>query len=116
MQVSFTSPPFGRLDDFNLMVCCCFRLVCEDYPELTLPLENTILVNVDYDDYKSMKTVCDKYNKAVENIEKLWKGTARPDQLRTRPSSGKTPNNYIEIGQGMRLAQLYVYVVIVLLV
>lgn len=63
--------------------------MCEDYPELTLPLENTILVNVDYDDYKSMKTVCDKYNKAVENIKNLWKGTARPDQLRTRPSSGK---------------------------
>lgn len=66
-----------------------YRLVCEDYPELTLPLENTILVNVDYDDYKSMRTVCDKYNKAVENIKNLWKGTARPDQLRTRPSCGK---------------------------
>ncbi|XP_067934387.1 histone-lysine N-methyltransferase, H3 lysine-79 specific-like [Watersipora subatra] len=63
------------------------RLVCEDYPELTLPLENTILVNVHHEEYKSMKTVCDKYNKAVENIKNLWKGTARPDQLRTRPST-----------------------------
>ena len=63
--------------------------MCEDYPELTLPLENTILVNVHHDDYKCMKTVCDKYNKAVENIKNLWKGTARPDQLRTRPSTSK---------------------------
>lgn len=71
------------------MVGSYFRLVCEDYPELTLPLENTILVNYDCDDFNSMKTICDKYNKAVENIKNLWKGTSRPDQLRTRPNTGQ---------------------------
>lgn len=73
------------------------RLVCDDYPELTLPLENTILVNVHHDDYKCMKTVCDKYNKAVENIKNLWKGTARPDQLRTKPSTSE----YHDLGKAL---------------
>ena len=48
-------------------------------------------MDYDHDDYDSMKTICEKYNKAVENISRLWKGTSRPDTLRTRPSSSKFP-------------------------
>ncbi|GFW05211.1 histone-lysine N-methyltransferase, H3 lysine-79 specific [Trichonephila clavipes] len=35
-----------------------------------------------------MKKLCDKYNRAIDSILQLWKGTSRPAQLQTRPSNG----------------------------
>ncbi|GFS94464.1 histone-lysine N-methyltransferase, H3 lysine-79 specific [Nephila pilipes] len=64
------------------------RWVCEDFPELKLAMENYVLHDYDTKSYESMKKLCDKYNRAIDSILQLWKGTSRPAQLQTRPSNG----------------------------
>ncbi|XP_050497396.1 histone-lysine N-methyltransferase, H3 lysine-79 specific isoform X2 [Diabrotica virgifera virgifera] len=51
------------------------RWVCEDLPELKLPLENNILCNYDTQSYDSMKSLCDKFNRAIDSVVAL-KGTS----------------------------------------
>lgn len=62
------------------------RWVCREVPELKLPMETYVLVGYDTTSYESMKHVCDRYNRAMEGLLQLWKGTARPQQIRKRPS------------------------------
>ncbi|GFR33588.1 histone-lysine N-methyltransferase, H3 lysine-79 specific [Trichonephila clavata] len=64
------------------------RWVCEDFPELKLAMEHYVLHDYDTKSYESMKKLCDKYNRAIDSILQLWKGTSRPAQLQTRPSNG----------------------------
>lgn len=47
------------------------RWVCEDLPDLKLPLENNILVNYDTRDYESMKGLCDRFNRAIDSVVQL---------------------------------------------
>ena len=47
------------------------RWVCEDLPDLKLPLENNILCNYNTNDYESMKNLCDRFNKAIDKIVQL---------------------------------------------
>uniref|UniRef100_A0A8C2SGJ2 Histone-lysine N-methyltransferase, H3 lysine-79 specific n=1 Tax=Capra hircus TaxID=9925 RepID=A0A8C2SGJ2_CAPHI len=54
-----------------------FRWVCEEIPDLKLAMENY-----------SMQRLCDKYNRAIDSIHQLWKGTTQPMKLNTRPSTG----------------------------
>ncbi|XP_069505615.1 histone-lysine N-methyltransferase, H3 lysine-79 specific isoform X2 [Ambystoma mexicanum] len=35
-----------------------------------------------------MQRLCDKYNRAIDSIHQLWKGTTHPMKLNTRPSNG----------------------------
>lgn len=35
-----------------------------------------------------MQRLCDKYNRAIDSIHQLWKGTTQPMKLNTRPSNG----------------------------
>jgi len=64
------------------------RWVCEDFPELKLAMENNVLSDYDTRSYNSMKSLCDRYNRAIDSIKQLWKGTARPATVATRPSTG----------------------------
>ncbi|ELT94630.1 hypothetical protein CAPTEDRAFT_225868 [Capitella teleta] len=64
------------------------RWICEDIPELRLVVENYILKEYDTHNYESMKLVCDKYNKAIDGILQLWRGTHDMQRLRCRPSCG----------------------------
>ncbi|XP_067129962.1 uncharacterized protein [Centruroides vittatus] len=64
------------------------RWVCEDFPELKLAMENYVLNDYDTRSFESMKTLCDKYNRAIDSVLQLWKGTSRPSRLQTRPSTG----------------------------
>ncbi|KAG8175660.1 hypothetical protein JTE90_024407 [Oedothorax gibbosus] len=66
------------------------RWVCEDFPELKLAMENYVLHDYDTKSYESMKKLCDKFNRAIDSILQLWKGTSRhlPDQLQKKPSNG----------------------------
>ncbi|ESO86662.1 hypothetical protein LOTGIDRAFT_220459 [Lottia gigantea] len=63
------------------------RWVCADYPELKIALEKTACIN-DYDikSYESMKNICDKYNRAIDSILQLWKGSTiyKPNERPTR--------------------------------
>uniref|UniRef100_A0A2R5L708 Histone-lysine N-methyltransferase, H3 lysine-79 specific n=1 Tax=Ornithodoros turicata TaxID=34597 RepID=A0A2R5L708_9ACAR len=63
------------------------RWVCEDFPELKLAMENHVLHDYDTKSYESMKTLCDKYNRAIDSVLQLWKGTSRPVRLHTQPST-----------------------------
>ncbi|XP_057663160.1 histone-lysine N-methyltransferase, H3 lysine-79 specific-like isoform X1 [Diorhabda carinulata] len=52
------------------------RWVCEDLPELKLPLENNILCDYDTRSYESMKSLCDRFNRAIDSVVALEKGTS----------------------------------------
>ncbi|KYN43096.1 Histone-lysine N-methyltransferase, H3 lysine-79 specific [Trachymyrmex septentrionalis] len=74
----------GALDVIETM-----RWVCEDLPDLKLPLENNILCDYDPRDYESMKSLCDRFNRAIDSLVQLEKGTSLPSQrLNKRPSRG----------------------------
>lgn len=65
------------------------RWVCEDLPELKLPLENNILCDYDTRSYESMKNLCDRFNRAIDSVVALEKGTSLPAQrLNKYPSRG----------------------------
>jgi H3 lysine-79-specific histone-lysine N-methyltransferase len=64
------------------------RWVCHDVPELKSAMENYVLNEYDTKSYESMKSLCDKYNRAIDSILQLWKGTTRASQLHTKPSVG----------------------------
>eukprot|EP00079_Xenopus_tropicalis_P038713 XP_017952484.1 PREDICTED: histone-lysine N-methyltransferase, H3 lysine-79 specific isoform X2 [Xenopus tropicalis] len=38
--------------------------------------------------FESMQRLCEKYNRAIDSIHQLWKGTTHPMKLKTRPSTG----------------------------
>ncbi|CAG9855378.1 unnamed protein product [Phyllotreta striolata] len=52
------------------------KWVCEDLPELKLPLENNILCDYDTRSYESMKSLCDRFNRAIDSVVALEKGTS----------------------------------------
>ncbi|CAL4067690.1 unnamed protein product, partial [Meganyctiphanes norvegica] len=63
--------------------------VCEDIPELKRAMEVNILQDYDTRSFDSMKLLTDKYNRAIESILQLEKGTSLPAaRLNKRPSRG----------------------------
>uniref|UniRef100_A0A8C5J956 Histone-lysine N-methyltransferase, H3 lysine-79 specific n=1 Tax=Junco hyemalis TaxID=40217 RepID=A0A8C5J956_JUNHY len=62
--------------------------VCEEIPDLKLAMENYVLIDYDTKSFESMQRLCDKYNRAIDSIHQLWKGTTQPMKLNTRPSNG----------------------------
>lgn len=57
--------------DGALEIVETIRWVCEDLPQLKLPLENNILCDYDTRDYESMKNLCDRFNKAIDSLVAL---------------------------------------------
>ncbi|XP_049817740.1 histone-lysine N-methyltransferase, H3 lysine-79 specific isoform X3 [Aethina tumida] len=75
--------------DGALEIVETIRWVCEDLPELKLPLENNILCDYDTRSYESMKSLCDRFNRAIDSVVALEKGTSLPEQrLNKYPSRG----------------------------
>ncbi|PNF35512.1 hypothetical protein B7P43_G04129 [Cryptotermes secundus] len=75
--------------DGALEIVETIRWVCEDFPELKLPMENNILADYDTRSFDSMKGLCDRYNRAIDSIVQLEKGTSLPAQrLNKHPSRG----------------------------
>lgn len=64
------------------------RWVCEDVPQLMLAMENNVLNDYDTSSYESMLTLCEKYNRAIDAIRQLWKGTSSPTTIATRATPG----------------------------
>ncbi|XP_036146455.1 histone-lysine N-methyltransferase, H3 lysine-79 specific isoform X3 [Monomorium pharaonis] len=88
-QWPLTSGSGSDRHDGALDVVETMRWVCEDLPDLKLPLENNILCDYDTRDYESMKNLCDKFNRAIDSLVQLEKGTSLPSQrLNKRPSRG----------------------------
>lgn len=65
--------------DGALEIVETIRWVCEDLPELKLPLENNILCDYDTKSYDSMKNLCERFNKAIDSVVALVRF------LKTRP-------------------------------
>lgn len=63
------------------------RFVAKDVPELDSALKSHILQDYEVDSFESMKNVCDKYNRTIDSIRQLWKGTSRQSELMGRPST-----------------------------
>ncbi|CAL1544993.1 unnamed protein product, partial [Lymnaea stagnalis] len=65
------------------------RLICDDFPELKIPLESRILKDGDdissYD-YDQTKSLCERYNKAIDSIRLLMKGSPRQKQFSKQAS------------------------------
>ncbi|KAG7203020.1 hypothetical protein KM043_010146 [Ampulex compressa] len=88
-QWPLTSGSGSDRHDGALDVVETMRWVCDDLPDLKLPLENNILCNYDTRDYESMKSLCDRFNRAIDSLVQLEKGTSLPSQrLNKRPSRG----------------------------
>ena len=62
------------------------RWVGKDFPELQIAIENHVLDNYDRHCFDSMSKLCERYNRAVDSVVKLWKGRAPPACLNRRPS------------------------------
>ncbi|KAL3870081.1 hypothetical protein ACJMK2_042696 [Sinanodonta woodiana] len=64
------------------------KWVSEDIPELKKALDIHILHNYDTNSYESMKGLCDKYNRAIDSIIQLRKGTSWSTKMVTRLPTG----------------------------
>lgn len=62
------------------------RWVGVDFPELQIAIENRVLNEYDPKCFHSMSTMCERYNRAVDSVVKLWKGRSPPKCLNQRPS------------------------------
>ncbi|XP_065572444.1 histone-lysine N-methyltransferase, H3 lysine-79 specific-like isoform X3 [Artemia franciscana] len=79
----------GKQDriDGALEIVDTIKLVCEDFPEMKYAMENNILSDYDTKSYESMKQLVDKYNRAMDSILQLEKGTAKPAQRLSQRAS-----------------------------
>ncbi|XP_013360660.1 PREDICTED: histone-lysine N-methyltransferase, H3 lysine-79 specific isoform X3 [Chinchilla lanigera] len=104
-------PVYDKHHDAAHEIIETIRWVCEEIPDLKLAMENYVLIDYDtksgngvaprpcspalgrylslaYSSFESMQRLCDKYNRAIDSIHQLWKGTTQPMKLNTRPSNG----------------------------
>ena len=51
-------------------------------------MENHVLRNYDTTSFESLKALCDKYNRTIDSILALWRGTRLVDKLHGQPSQG----------------------------
>ncbi|XP_068090069.1 histone-lysine N-methyltransferase, H3 lysine-79 specific isoform X2 [Hyperolius riggenbachi] len=81
-------PVYDKHHDAAHEIIETIRWVCEEIPDLKLAMENYVLIDYDTKSFESMQRLCEKYNRAIDSIHQLWKGTTHPMKLNTRPSTG----------------------------
>ncbi|KAM8939288.1 histone-lysine N-methyltransferase, H3 lysine-79 specific [Pelodytes ibericus] len=81
-------PIYDKHHDAAHEIIETIRWVCEEIPDLKLAMENYVLIDYDTKCFESMQRLCEKYNRAIDSIHQLWKGTTHPMKLNTRPSTG----------------------------
>ncbi|XP_036409926.1 histone-lysine N-methyltransferase, H3 lysine-79 specific-like isoform X3 [Megalops cyprinoides] len=81
-------PVYDKHHDAAQEIIETIRWVCEEIPDLKLAMENYVLIDYDTKSFESMQRLCDKYNRAIDSIHQLWKGTTQPMKLNKRPSTG----------------------------
>ncbi|KAI6656886.1 hypothetical protein LOD99_16188 [Oopsacas minuta] len=62
------------------------RWVCHDFPDLRVAVENYILDRIDLSDYDRMSLMCDRFNRAADNIRRLGSGIEPPKCIGAPPS------------------------------
>ncbi|KAJ0182619.1 hypothetical protein K1T71_001988 [Dendrolimus kikuchii] len=84
-----TSGHGSEKHDGALEIVETIRWVCDDLPEMKAALENNILSDYDTHSYESMRALCDRFNRAIDSVVALEKGTSLPAQrLNKYPSRG----------------------------
>ncbi|XP_056430204.1 histone-lysine N-methyltransferase, H3 lysine-79 specific isoform X1 [Hyla sarda] len=81
-------PVYDKHHDAAHEIIETIRWVCEEIPDLKLAMENYVLIDYDTKSFESMQRLCEKYNRAIDSIHQLWKGTTQPMKLNTLPSTG----------------------------
>uniref|UniRef100_A0A8C4XE69 Histone-lysine N-methyltransferase, H3 lysine-79 specific n=1 Tax=Erpetoichthys calabaricus TaxID=27687 RepID=A0A8C4XE69_ERPCA len=81
-------PVYDKHHDAAHEIIETIRWVCEEIPDLKLAMENYVLIDYDTKCFESMQRLCEKYNRAIDSIHQLWKGTTQPMKLNTQPSNG----------------------------
>ncbi|XP_072293990.1 histone-lysine N-methyltransferase, H3 lysine-79 specific isoform X1 [Eucyclogobius newberryi] len=81
-------PVYDKHHDAAHEIIETIRWVCEEIPDLKLAMENYVLIDYDTKSFESMQRLCDKYNRAIDSIHQLWKGTTQPMKLNKHPSNG----------------------------
>lgn len=81
-------PVYDKHHDAAHEIIETIRWVCEEVPDLKLAMENYVLVDYDTKCFESMQKLCDKYNRAMDSIQQLWKGTTQSMKLNIRPCKG----------------------------
>ena len=71
--------------DDTLEIVDTIRWVGKDFPELQIAIDR-VLDDYDPNCFDSMSKLCERYNRAVDSVVKLWKGRAPPACLNRRPS------------------------------
>lgn len=66
--------------DGALEIVETIRWVCDDLPEMKGALEKNILSDYDTHSYESMRALCDRFNRAIDSVVALEKGTSLPAQ------------------------------------
>lgn len=64
------------------------RWVAREYPEFKSAIENVIPAQPDFKNYDCIKEICDRYNKIIDKVLKLNKGTSVAPQTPPRASQG----------------------------
>lgn len=59
--------------------------VARDFHEVHYAVDTFIMEELDTNSFDSMKQLCDKYNRAITNIRKLWSGRQPPSCLGSSP-------------------------------
>eukprot|EP00117_Sycon_ciliatum_P031386 scpid44403/ scgid0941/ Histone-lysine N-methyltransferase, H3 lysine-79 specific; DOT1-like protein; Histone H3-K79 methyltransferase; Lysine N-methyltransferase 4 len=62
------------------------KWVCRDFPELWPAMQNHVFHDIDCSSYEKMKALCDKYNRSIDHVKRLWSGQMPPKCLGTRAS------------------------------
>ncbi|XP_028176324.1 histone-lysine N-methyltransferase, H3 lysine-79 specific isoform X2 [Ostrinia furnacalis] len=84
-----TSGHGSEKHDGALEIVETIKWVCDDLPEMKAALENNILCDFDTHSYESMRALCDRFNRAIDSVVALEKGTSLPAQrLNKYPSRG----------------------------
>lgn len=72
--------------DSGMEIIETVRLVCEDIPEIKSSLDDIVFGEINTSDYETMRNFCDTFNKAIDSIKALEKGTSLPAKRFTYPS------------------------------
>lgn len=57
--------------DSGLDIVDTIKWVCEDMPEIKSAMEETQMHDIDTSCYMTMKTICDRFNKAIDSVAAL---------------------------------------------
>ncbi|KAK7873280.1 hypothetical protein R5R35_011346 [Gryllus longicercus] len=72
----------------DLYIVETIKWVCDDMPELKRPIKKSLLREYDTGNFESMKTLCERFNREIERLQKVRKYVSTTSNAKRRPSRG----------------------------